>query len=195
MSIEKELIVENEQAIIGLYLDSIVIAIAGTNDRQDMLENITLNFETELKGQILSWLELKGDDKEIIITGHSRAGEQAQELALYLLKIGYKIKFVVTFGSTMLANVNDHRGKYKHLRVKNGADIVPSYPTLIQRIFSRKSWGNHGKTLHVNKPSFFVGLFNVFDKVEDHNLNDYRESALKEIDFVNKKWLEFLLNK
>jgi predicted lipase len=112
-----------------------VIAISGSDDLDDWIDNIDALFIELKKGvsvhkgfyesamkfldQILSFLT--GDEKELYITGHSKGGAIAKLLAYLLARKGVKINCVV-YGAPRIGN----RG------LKEAINFLPIYLTQVR---------------------------------------------------------------
>lgn len=180
--LEKEtpLSVENDFADIGLIDGRVVVAVCGSDDSMDWSENIFLNFKNELRGQVLSWIEINQlSSKSILVTGHSRGAYIAQEIAKYLEILGYEVEAVVTFASPMIRSPLQKVGNYPHYRFVNGRDGVPSTPLLVQRLFSDSDWGHNGILIHMNKPSWLTSWMKLTGTAQYHSVHSYEKAFCK----------------
>lgn len=178
LDFEKPISVSNDFCHIGMLGDSLVIAVRGSDDFEDWKKNFGLDFDNELLGRILSYIEISGFQfKKIYLTGHSRGGVIAQMIAFKLLQLGLcKVQAVVTFGSPRIKHPKKHKGLYKHYRYVNGSDSVPKTPPKWYTMFRRGSWGHHGQLIHINKRNFIVNLFKVWGVLNYHFISDYKKA-------------------
>ena len=178
LSFEKSFQVSNDFCHFGMIDDCLVIAFRGSDDSQDWSENLSLDFDNDLVGRLLSHIKINNFDfRKIYLTGHSRGGVLAQEFALKLcdLKLCF-VQEVVTFGSPKVENPEDHKKTYKHYRYVNGSDAVPDMPPGFFNLFRSKKLGHHGKKIHLMKRNFFVSLFKIWGTAKYHFLSDYKKS-------------------
>lgn len=177
---EKSISVDNDLADIGLIDGSVIIAVAGSNDPVDWYKNITLDFKNELMGRILSWIEIHGHRfRPVIVTGHSRGGLEAQDIAGELNRLGYKVQAVVTFASPMIRNPVKNAGKFHHYRFVNCRDGVPGTPVAIQRLFSKCKWGHNGVFIHMNKPGWLTSWMKLSGTAKYHSVESYEKAFCK----------------
>lgn len=131
--------VGNDEAVISIdpVLDAIVVAIAGSNDRQDWWSNLKIKsmrtyhgrahsgFYISAKGLFYSGIRRSISNpfgKDIIVTGHSRGGAMAHAIA-HMMPYG-QITECVTFGAPRVLK-RKHNCKLKLTRVENHGDPVP----------------------------------------------------------------------
>jgi hypothetical protein len=168
--------VGNDTCLMGVIDNAVYIFVAGSNDYEDWKENISLDFNNDLMGRIYSYLMINQlRHKDIYISGHSRGGKIAQDLAYEMKKNDFKIKAVYTFASTKIENPKK-KNIFPHFRYINNRDPVPNYPFLIQRIFSRRNWGHNGVLIQLDKPSFLSRWMNVSGAIKYHSIWSYKKA-------------------
>ena len=177
---ETEIRVLNDFCHYGKLGEFIVIAVRGSDDAEDWKRNLKADFGGELIGRIESMLMMKGHRfKKIILTAHSRGAPMGLKMASKLSALGFNIEMVVTFASPMVRNPTYSPSAFTHYRFVNGRDGVPSTPLLIQRMFTKGSWGHYGKLIHMNKPSWWFSWAKVSGTIKDHLITSYREAFIK----------------
>lgn len=160
---------KNEQWFVEMVGDTIYIAIAGSNDIPDWIQNFTAwRFwlhqkkigNTGYKGtagyvnaadNLFKVFKHLRRDKNIVISGHSKGGPVASFLALLLLEKGYDVE-LRTFAAPRCVTKPIPELGFTNQYIMLG-DYVPSYPQ------SFRSWQHFGIERYFGKsPVDHVGI-------------------------------------
>ncbi len=141
-----------EACLIAFDHRSLVIAVTGTNERDDWVANVntTTKRMSAWPGRIHSGFDAGADavlvaiqfdlvklagSRQLILTGHSRGGAIATALAMKLAEQQINVSRIVTLGQPRVLNheaAAHYDLQFNHLRLTNAGDSVPHCPSGIR---------------------------------------------------------------
>lgn len=158
-----------------------IFAVEGTKEKTDWITNLKFlfrnngmhrgfksNAERTMVRSIAAGHDFD-DDKTLVLTGHSLGGATAACLA-DLLQERFSDLILVTFGAPRPGG-RALRDRIRHLeqyRYRHGNDIVPTTPPYLA--------GYIHPSPEINLPDEDAEMF---DRVADHNIDDYRQQLAK----------------
>ena len=158
-----------------------IFAVEGTKEKTDWITNLKFffrnngmhrgfksNAERTMVRSIAAGHDFD-DDKTLVLTGHSLGGATAACLA-DLLQERFSDLILVTFGAPRPGGraLRDRIQHLKQYRYRHGNDIVPTTPPYLA--------GYIHPSPEINLPDEDAEMF---DRVADHNINDYRQQLAK----------------
>jgi triacylglycerol lipase len=198
------------------------ITIRGTANKANLLEDFEIKILSDLEIDIpvdsgfdLSTKAILADvkpylkrDYKTFITGHSLGGAVAALLSVYLIREGYQVERVVTFGQpkfTTYAGVQ-HIGSIPLTRVVDENDIVPMLPP--DTLFKKDKYAHIGPEIILLKGTDFTYLSNhdakrisvgefwrslTIANLNDHHMDNYlkriasKAGGATEVPYVNRE--------
>jgi triacylglycerol lipase len=198
------------------------ITIRGTANKKNLLEDFEIKILADLEIDIpvdsgfdLSTKAILSDvrpylkrDYKTFVTGHSLGGAVAALLSVYLIREGYHVERVVTFGQpkfTTSAGV-EHIGSVPLTRVVDENDIVPMLPP--DSLFKKDKYAHVGPEIILLKGTDFAYLSShdakrisvdefwkslAIASLNDHHMDNYlkrvasKASGATEVSYVNRE--------